>query len=412
MNRDETILETLKSITITSNNLRLGFNEKLQRILYEVVTCMRIHKGSIMIVKGRKNLEVVASTNPNIIGVRQPIDTDAPASWVVKNKKILAVSRTSEQPEFAKRFDHYKKDAYLLAPILSNNKVVGIVNVTEKMGNDRFSELDREILLTIASHVISALDNHRMAESLRKRKWSLQQNNKKLKNLETMDKARTDLFNMLIHDLKGPISEVMANVDILSYVVKGENREYVESARSGCDTLYQLVTDLLDIAKMEEGNLQLCCEKFAPSDLLQEAMSRLHGLSKSRDIRLVEKPPVSDNIPSVTGDRGLLLRVVQNLLTNAIQYSSSGDTVVTGYSAEASNKIRFYVEDNGPGIPAGYHNAIFDKFMQIRTRRGSGRYSTGLGLTFCKMAIDSHHGSIYVESDGVKGSRFEFIIPR
>ncbi|MBW1699341.1 MAG: GAF domain-containing protein [Deltaproteobacteria bacterium] len=412
MKRNDKILETLRSITVTSNNSRLDFKDKLQRILYDIVSCMNSQKGSIMIVKGRKTLEVVASTNPSIIGIKQPIDSDTPSAWVVKNKKMLLAGKVSDSSEFTKRFDHYKKEAFLLAPILRENKVIGIISVTEKMGQDRFSRVDQEILLIIASHVISALDNHRLAESLRKSRQSLKQKNKKLKELEMLEKVRTDLFNMLVHDLKGPISEVLANIDILSYTVEGENQDYVESARSGCDTLYQMVADLLDIAKMEEGSLQLCQEKIVPADLIQEAVSRLHGLSKSRDVHLIENIPSSGNNITLKGDRGILLRVLQNLLTNAIQFSPSGDTIITGFSPIDPDKIQFYVQDNGPGIPVEYQEAIFDKFMQIRARREGRKYTTGLGLTFCKMAVDSHNGSIYVKSDGVKGSRFEFILPR
>ena len=412
MNRDEKMLDLLKSITETSYNSRLSFDDKLQRILSFVVSCMRIKKGSIMIVKGHKNLEVVASTNPSLIGVKQPMDEDAPSSWVVKNKTLLSVGQPDEQPAFSTRFDHYKKDAYLLAPVLSRNKVIGIISVTEKMGTDRFSKADQRILLTIAAHVISALENYRLAESLRKNKRSLQQKNKQLKKLEKLEKIRTDLFNMLIHDLKGPIAEVMANIDILSYTVTGENKDYVDSARTGCDTLYHMVSDLLDVAKLEDGSLKLCYEKINPADLIEEAVSRLFGLSRSRDIHLVENIPSSGNNISLKGDRGLLLRVMQNLLTNAIRFSPPGDTIVTGFSAADADSIQFYVQDNGPGIPIDYQSAIFDKFTQLTARKNQQKYTTGLGLTFCKMAIDSHRGSIYVKSDGVKGSRFEFVLPR
>jgi two-component system sensor histidine kinase KdpD len=412
MNRDETMLDILKAITDTSNNSRLSFEDKLQRILSFVVSCMNTQKGSIMIVKGRKNLEVVASTNPNLIGIKQPIDDDAPSSWVVKNKTLLSAGEEEERTAFGNRYDHYTKDAYLLVPILSHNKVIGIISVTEKIGTDRFSKVDQQILLTIAAHVISALESHRLAETLRNNKRSLQRKNNQLKKLERLEKIRTDLFNMLIHDLKGPIAEVMANIDILSYTISGEDKDYVDSARTGCDSLYQMVMDLLDVAKLEEGSLKLSLEKIDPAELVSEAASRMFGLSRSRDIHLVENIPASGNNVSLKGDRGLLLRVMQNLLTNAIRFSPSGDTIVTGYSTEDADSIRFYVQDNGPGIPIEYQSAIFDKFTQLAARKNQQKFTTGLGLTFCKMAIDSHHGSIYVKSDGVKGSRFEFVMPR
>ena len=397
------------SITRTSNNPRLTFEGKLQRIISDVVACMQTERGSIMIVKGRKNLEVAASTDPQLIGVKQPVAEDAPSCWVLKNKTLLSLDKPADRKPFRNRFDHYKKDAFLLAPVLSQNKVIGIISVTEKMGTDRFTKTDREILLNITGHVISALENYRLAESLKKNKRSLQQKNLQLKKLE---KIRTELFNMLIHDLKGPISEVLANIDILSYTVTGENLEYVESARSGCDSLYRMVADLLDIAKKEEGSLQLNFERIEPGDLIQEAISRLHGIAKSRDVKLIKNIPSLPDAILFNGDRGLLLRVLQNLLTNAIQFSPSGEAVVTGYNPIDSGHILFFMEDRGPGIPPVYQDAVFDKFTQISSRKDGRKYSTGLGLTVCKMAVESHSGTIRVVSDGTRGSRFEFALPR
>jgi len=403
------MLETLTTITRISNDTRLSFGEKLQRILSAVVSCMETERGSIMIAKGRKYLSVAASTDNGLIGAKQLISEDAPSSWVFKNKKTLSIGKGDDRNSFCNRFAYYKKTAFLLTPILIQNKVIGIISVTEKIGTDRFTKSDREVLLTLSSHVISALENHRLAESLRKNKRSLNVTNEKLKKLE---KIRTELFNMLIHDLKGPISEVLANIDILSYTVTGENLEYVESSRTGCDTLFRMVADLLDIAKMEEQSLKLNLENITPSDLIREALTRLQGLSQSRNVLLGENFPAPSETLDIKADRGILLRVLQNLLTNAIQFSPSGETVVTGFEPISSDKILFYVEDNGPGVPPEYREAVFDKFTQVSSRKDGRKYATGLGLTFCKMAVGLHKGSIRIVSDGTYGSRFEFIIPR
>ncbi len=407
--RDEKMLNALTAITRISNDTRLSFSEKLQQILSEVVSCMETERGSIMVAKGRKYLSVAASTDPHLIGIKQAISEDAPSTWVFKNKKMLSIGKSEPRNRFGRRFDYYKKAAFLLTPILNHNKAIGIISVTEKLGTDRFTKSDQEILLTLASHVISALENHRLADSLRKSKRSLRLKNERLKKLE---KIRTELFNMLIHDLKGPISEVLANIDILSYTVTGENLEYVESARSGCDALFRMVADLLDIAKMEERSLELTMEKFAPSDLVREAMTRLQGLSQSRGIQLKEGSSVAAVPLEIEADKGILLRVLQNLLTNAIQFSPSGESVSSGFDTIADNKILFYVEDKGPGIPTAYQDAVFEKFAQVSSRKDGRKYATGLGLTFCKMAVELHQGTIRVVSDGIRGSRFEFIIPR
>lgn len=407
MQIDKKIFQTVMAIIDISNNKRLGFKAKMQAILLEVIACMRTGQGSVMIVKGRKTLEVIASTNPDLIGIKQPIEEDSPSCWVVKNKRLLCVNASEKKSTFIRKFDYYKKGSFLIAPILSDNRVIGVLTVTEKIGPDRFSKQEQEILLNIAGFVISALENNRLAESLKKRKQAIQQKNIELKKLE---KIRTELFHMLFHDLKGPISEVLANLDILSYKASDDNLEFVESAQASCDTLYRMIVDLLDIARMEEGALKLIHEKIEPKDLIDEAVSRLHGLAKTKGISLVQSFGVDEQKVYISGDRGILLRVLQNLLVNAVHHSPQGETIETGFKANDPDKIMFFVKDNGPGIPKEFHDAIFEKYVQVQKKKGK-RYSTGLGLTFCKMAVEAHNGTIHVESDGINGSCFTFTLP-
>ena len=107
MDRDEKMLETLTTITRISNDTRLSFGEKLQRILSAVVSCMETERGSIMIAKGRKYLSVAASTDNRLIGTKQAISEDAPSSWVFKNKKTLAIGKGADRNSFCNRFAHY-----------------------------------------------------------------------------------------------------------------------------------------------------------------------------------------------------------------------------------------------------------------------------------------------------------------
>ncbi len=408
MTNDKKLLETLVAISDSSNDSKLGFEQKLERILLEVVSCMRAARGSVMLLKGRKALEVVASTSPELTGFKQHLDDKTPSSWVVKNKTPLYVDKTTGSADLQNKFDQYEKNAFLIAPIIRNDKVIGILNVTEKIGEDIFNKEEQKMLLSIAGQLISALENQRLTESLKKSRRTIQKKNLQLKKLE---KVKTDLFNMLIHDLKGPISEMVANLDILSYTVSDENRRHVESAQTGCDTLYRMVSNLLDVAQLEEGKLELIYEKIDPQDLIKEALARLFGLCTTKQLNFVEKFSPSETNEVFWGDRGVLLRVLQNLLANAIQYSTPGETIEAGFRYLESSKIEFFVKDNGPGIHAGYREAIFDKYVQTQKNVDARTYTAGLGLTFCKMAVEAHRGKIRVESDGQKGSRFVFVMP-
>ncbi|MBT8489879.1 MAG: GAF domain-containing protein [Deltaproteobacteria bacterium] len=402
------LLEVLIAINTISNTRTLKFDQKLQHILIEIVKCMQAQSGSIMLMKGLKKLEVVASTNPSLIGIRQSLDQKSPSAWVVKHKIPLYMKDEEYLDVPLKRFDHYEKDAFLLVPIISNGKVIGVLSVTDKIGEDVFSREEHAVLLNIASQVIITVENQRLTESLQIKRRAIQRKNKELVKLE---KLKTELFNMIVHDLKGAISEIIANLDILTYTASEENQEFVDSAKTGCDALYRMVFDLLDIARLEDRRIELVYEKINPQDLIKESLSRLFGLFRIKELEFVEVIPSSGKPEHFRGDRGMLLRILQNLLINAMNHSPIGEKIEIGYKNEAHDKITFFVKDNGPGVPEEYKKAIFDKYFQLEKKNDGRVYTTGLGLTFCKMAVEAHRGRIGVESRYGKESRFLFTLP-
>jgi two-component system sensor histidine kinase KdpD len=408
MTSEKKVLPILMAITHISNDHRMAFEEKMQQLLMQVLACMEASRGSIMLMKGSHQLEIVASTNPDIIGTKQPIDGSSPSGWVVRNKVPLYVDKKTGQRFQLDRSRHYKKSAFLIVPIMRGTNIIGVISVTDKVGKDAFQEEEQKILLQITGQVIGTLEMERLAASLKKSKKSLSNKNHKLKKLE---KLRTDLFNMLIHDLKGPISEIMANLDILSYTIDDDNRPFVETAQTGCDTLERMVSNLLDIARLEEGKLPLIIEKINPQDLMKEAVGRICRLAEMKKLTFEQVCPSKDNACYLAADKGLMLRVLQNMLTNALQYSPEGETVQLGYSYENASRIRFFVKDRGPGVPSEFKKAVFDKFMQLEKKADGRIYSTGLGLTFCKLALKAHHGKIGVEKNPPKGSHFWFSLP-
>jgi K+-sensing histidine kinase KdpD len=402
------LLEILKNINSISQNTKLGFEQRLRKILDVAVDSMGAKSGSIMLLKGRKSLQVVVSTKKELVGLEQRIDEESPSSWVFKNKKVLYVDKQEKDARFDKRFDHYKGSSFLVAPIISNDKAIGIISITDKIGEDMFSEKEQNFFLDITGQTISMIENQRLLMSLKKKGRVLKKKNSELRKLEQL---RTDLFNMLIHDLKGPISDLMANLDILSYKISGENLEFVESAKKGCNTLYNMVSNLLDIVRLEDNRLKLLHEKIDPRELIKEAAARLFSLVTINDTRIVENYPSNQNVEYFWGDKGILLRILENLLTNAINYSPEGQEIELGFHYQISGRIEFYVTDKGPGIPQEHQKNIFDKYFQIDKKRDGRIYSTGLGLTFCKLAVEAHKGYIGLDSKESMGSRFFFNLP-
>ncbi len=233
-------------------------------------------------------------------------------------------------------------------------------------------------------------------------------------HLRESERLRAGLTDMLIHDLRNPLSSLMGALELLELTDRAdsaegaaeEREELLSYAREGSERLLQLINTMLDLSKMEAGRFEPTWEKVEVAPLVRE-VAKEASLSASlaeQQIELrLEKP-----LPTLECDSQLLRRILDNLLSNAIKYTPPGSTILI-HVHKAGHHIRFNVIDQGPGIPKAYQEAIFDKFSQVR--RSDIRRGTGLGLAFCKMAVEAQGGLIWVESEEGKGSTFSFILP-
>ncbi|MDA0746606.1 MAG: response regulator [bacterium] len=224
-------------------------------------------------------------------------------------------------------------------------------------------------------------------------------------DLKELELTKDNLTQMIIHDLKNPLTGIKANLEIVGMEELKETQECLEAAQRSCDLLFNMIQDLLDISKMEEGQLNLNLETFPLSELIQALAREFEHPAKAEEKEIV--PEVQSDLPPISGDRNLLYRTLSNLLINAIKHTTRKGTI-TVRAFQENDSARVEVADTGHGIPKDYREKIFEKFGQVESRQRSG---TGLGLTFCKMAVESHGGKIWVESVEGEGSTFIFVIP-
>jgi two-component system sensor histidine kinase KdpD len=401
MDKNTDILGFIKTIIKISNNENKSNSEKLMEIISFLTKITETAKGSIMIKKDRLSMEVAASTNPELVGIKQSLDSESPSCWVFKNKMPLYVNKSKNFEGECEKKGNYCKSAFLIIPIIRKDEVIGVINLTEKKGQDCFSDDERGILLDLAGIIIGQIEALRLADELEKNQKILFEKNKKLEKLEKM---RNEFFQMMVHDLKGPVSEVIANLDILSYTIDNENIEYVKAAQAGCDTMYTMISNLLDITRLQDGSLKLITEKISVPEIITEASSRLFATAKNKEVEILPMYEAAEE-PFIWGDRGILLRVIQNIIMNGIIHSGA-KSISTGFKVENDNII-FFVKDSGIGIPIKNQKYIFDKYFHSKTEKTS----SGLGLSFCKIAVEAHKGKIWVESEENKGSCFKFQIP-
>lgn len=230
---------------------------------------------------------------------------------------------------------------------------------------------------------------------------------------------RTELTRMIVHDLRNPVTTLLSTVHLLDdqlqeLAVGDSTTELVETARWGCINMLDMIDSLLDINRMEAGHMVVDVDALAVRPQIERVLAQVRPLALRKQITLhLICPP---DLPFAWADEDVMRRVWLNLLDNALKFTPSGGTITVALQEEPplSEKyevgVRGMVQDTGPGIPVEYQERIFDRFVQIN-RGGAQVRGTGLGLTFCKLALEAQCGRIWVESHGVEGSRFLFTLP-
>jgi two-component system, sensor histidine kinase and response regulator len=232
------------------------------------------------------------------------------------------------------------------------------------------------------------------------------------RKLRELEKVRDDLMKMIVHDLKTPLTSVLASLEMLrdgDYGVVNERQEGVLGDAEGrAQELLQLIEDLLEVARLEETALPLTLTAITPATFLQE-IAQEWGLRFQQEHVSVSVDVAADT-PVFEADRNLLRRVVSNLIQNAVTHSSAAVTLRLSARAERDG-VLFTVLDNGPGIPSEYHELIFRKFERVKTQGVPRVRSSGLGLAFCRLAVEAHGGRIWVQSAEGEGSAFHVLLP-
>jgi signal transduction histidine kinase len=233
-----------------------------------------------------------------------------------------------------------------------------------------------------------------------------------LRKQRELEKVRDDLMKMIVHDLKSPLTTVLATLEMTldgDFGAVGERqREALGHAYSKAEDLLSLIEDLLEIARIEESRLGVQPVRIAPAEFLGEVL-RDWQMRLTQE-RATAQLDVAPDVPDFQADRGLLDRVISNLLQNAIVHS--GRPVSLRIAARRDpNGVLITVQDDGPGIAPEYQELIFRKFESLRAPHAPRVRSSGLGLTFCRLAVEAHGGRIWVQSRVGEGSAFHILLP-
>jgi signal transduction histidine kinase len=239
---------------------------------------------------------------------------------------------------------------------------------------------------------------------------AIQQNQKSLEIANNAVKAKQELLGIVSHDLRNPLGTIIMNTELLKRNMQKLTNN--EKAIIMCDAILRssnsmkvLISDLLELSKLEAGNLKLNITTFNINELMERVQEQMKPILKSKSVHLDLK---YEKNKFISCDFEKILRVICNLLGNSVKFSQEEETVELAVSSTLSTFL-FVIKDHGPGIQQEQLSQIFEKFWQSGLQANKG---AGLGLAIAKNIVEAHRGSIWVESELGHGSSFFFNVPQ
>jgi K+-sensing histidine kinase KdpD len=341
------------------------------------------------------------------------------AQRVLDNEESIITSNAFEDKRFARKesiLDGHIISA-MCVPIRGRKEKLGIIYVDHRGSPGHFTEEHLQLLTMVANSAGVAIDNIRLYEEnlkiniLNAVNEEMRETNRKLRELEAL---KEDLVNMIVHDMKNPVNNTMLALDMIAYDPANQpteqQAEYLQMAKRNQFKLSEMITNLLEISKLESGKIQIEKTAIDTADLVNRTVERYAALTKKEDKAVHARIDPAAQI--IQSDPRLLERILSNMISNAIKHSEAkGEIFIEVIPAKEENSVSFSIQDFGEGIPEEFHQTIFEKFCQAELREFGRKTDTGLGLAFCKMAVEALGGAISLESAPGKGSRFTFTLP-
>jgi len=326
------------------------------------------------------------------------------SALVLAMNSPLAIPRIESDPR-TRRPEFFCKHgliSYLGLPLMAKGEAMGVLSVYTKYELD-FSDDEISFLSTLAGQAAMAIHNSQLYE----------QTKRQASELEKANRLQADFSAMIAHDLRSPLANVIAVAEMLKEGLFGatndDQQKWLSRMQNNARNLIDLVSDFLDVSKLEAGRIDLAKENIDLKALIDQVVGNYLAVGKEKQIEL--RTRLDSSLPAVAADPRRLDQVLSNLLSNALKFTNEGGIIEVGARLPNDAEIEVYVKDTGVGILKNEIGSLFEKYRQVTSGKSSEHKGTGLGLVICKMIVEGHGGSIRIESVEGRGSTFYFTIP-
>jgi signal transduction histidine kinase len=289
---------------------------------------------------------------------------------------------------------------HLALPLLREGNPIGIL-VLSRVTVQPFEDKDIELLTTFADQAVIAIENVRLFDEIQE----------KSRQLAEASKHKSQFLANMSHELRTPMNAILGYTELIMDNIYGEPNEKMRTVltrvQSNGKHLLGLINDVLDLSKIEAGQLSLSLADYSVKDIVHSVFSSVESLAKNKKLALnIELP---QKIPAAHGDERRLTQVLLNLVGNSIKFTDKGEVTIKAEAANGSFTVA--VRDTGPGIAEADQRKIFEEFQQADSSTTKEKGGTGLGLAISKRIVEMHGGRLWVDSQLGHGSTFSFSIP-
>jgi PAS domain S-box-containing protein len=311
---------------------------------------------------------------------------------VVADFDAEALRAISHDAEHARRLRTLKLCSYMIIPLVAHDRVLGAITLASAESGRRFRPVDLVLAEDLTQRAALSIENARLYE-----------------RAQHAVGTRDEVLGVVSHDLRNPLNTILMSTVLLGDLANERRSgavQWIDLIRRAAEQMSRMIGDLLDVSTIDAGRFSVTPAQHDAAPIVAEAREMLEPLATAQKIRMEGR--TAAGTPPVWVDSHQILRVLSNLVGNAIKFTPEGGTVTVGAEA-LDDEVCFFVTDTGPGLPPEHVEHVFDRYWQAR--RGDRR-GAGLGLAIAQGIVAAHGGRIWVESTPGHGATFRFTVPR
>ena len=428
----EQLIQRLASLTNIGKTISLNFTtgELLQRVYLECSNVIDVSMFSIALYdSSTRELSFELTLSAGVVLPKERISVgEGLNGWVFNSGRPLLIGSSQEERKLGVTAydDGVDTESWLGVPMIARDHVIGVISV-QSFARHAFTQDDLVLLTAIANQAAAAIENAHLYKDLEGLNVALEHrvhertNELREANLQLIaaDRSKNQFLASMSHELRTPLNAIIGFssilLDVAATILPARLYRMVENIRTAGSHLLELINDILDLAKIETGKLQLELQPFDLRETISTVDRVIKGMAADRDVTIVTQ--MDSALTTACLDEVRVKQILLNLLSNAVKFSKRGGFVHLNVAAESESasplkreSVRIEITDAGIGIASNELERIFDEFYQVAGASHKG--GTGLGLSLTKNFVEMHGGTLHVRSEVGRGSTFTVRLPR